>query len=141
MSTPLRRVRGLFGIGLTWGALWAAVGALVVVIVGYVRPADIDPGEGPLVAAAVLGITGFVSGLAFGGLLSVGERRNTLLKLSLIRVALWGTLGAAVVPLLTGVDNSMVFITCPLGATLATLSVALARRAELRDADQSRLLP
>lgn len=140
MSTLLRRARGLFGIALTWGVVWGIAGAVAVGLLGLLRPADIDPGEGPLIAAAVLGLAGAVSGTVFGALLSIGERRKTLLRLSLARVALWGLLGAAVVPLLTGVDDRMVYITCPLGATLAVVSVALARRAELRGADHRKLL-
>ena len=48
------------------------------------------------------------------------------------RVAAWGVVGGALVPLLTDVANSQVIWTSPLGAVLATSALAIARRAERR---------
>jgi hypothetical protein len=124
----VRRIRGAIGIGVKWGVLWAAIGALTVVLIGLFRPGDIDAGEGPSRAAAVFALVGFLSGLGFAGLLSLAERRRTIHELSLARVALWGFLGAALIPILMGADRSMGFITGSLGALFAAASVATARR-------------
>ena len=84
-----------------------------------------------MVATKAGAIFGFVSGVGFGVLLSLAEGRKAIRDLSLRRAALWGMLGTAVFPLLTPVDNGMLFIVCPIGAGLAAASVAVAKRAEL----------
>ena len=128
----LRKLRGMLGVGLTWGTIWAALGVLLGLVVGAIRPQDVDPGETPSRIALILGIAGFISGASFGLMLTLVERGRTLLDVSLARVAVWGAAGAAVVPLLTGVSDSQVMWTCPLGAVLAATSVTIARRAERR---------
>ena len=140
MTTLARRLRGALGIGVTWGVLWAGIGVLLALIVGVVRPDNIDPGEGPGKIAAILGLVGFFAGLGFAGLLSLAEGRRTIHALSLGRVALWGFLGAAALPLLTGADASVGVITGPLGALFATASVAAARRGALRESERPGLL-
>jgi len=134
VGTFLRKCRGILGIGVTWGAVWAAIFAAVSIIVGIVDPASIGAGEGPLSLARIGAMFGFVSGGVFGLLLSFADGRKAIRELSLGRAALWGMLGTAVIPLLTQVDNSMVFIVCPIGAALAAGSVAVAKRAERDDA-------
>jgi hypothetical protein len=91
-------------------------------------------------ARGSFGTVGFLSGAAFGLLLSFGESRKTILNLSLSRVAMWGILGAAAFPLLTTAENELAFIFCPLGATFATASVTIARKAELHAWQQPELL-
>ena len=140
MGDLVRRLRGALGIGVTWGVLWAVIGLVLGVIVGIVSPDQVEPGEGPRKVAAVLGLVGFLSGLGFAGLVFLAERRRTIHELSLGRVALWGVLGAASIPMLTGADPSMGLITGSLGALFATASVATARRGALRGAEQVRLL-
>ena len=140
MTQLIRRLRGALGIGVTWGVLWAAIGLVLGVTVGVVRPEVIGPGEGPGKVAAVLGFVGFLSGLGFAGLFSLAERRRTIQELSLGRVALWGLLGAAAIPLLTGADASVGFITGPMGAVFAATFVATARRGALRGAKPVDLL-
>jgi hypothetical protein len=130
-----RKLRGLLGVGLTWGAIWATIGALIGLIAGVVVPEDIDSGETPSRVALVLGTAGVISGLAFGLALTALERGRSLPNVSLPRVALWGAVGAVAIPLLTPVADSMIVFTCPLGALLAAGSVAIARRAELRRLD------
>jgi len=130
MKQPLRKFLGVMGIGLSWGTVWAAVFATLVLIIGIVRPEDIDPGEGPLVASGIGLVVGFVSGAIFGIILSFAENRKSLRDLALIRVAIWGMVGSAVWPLLTPLPNSMMLILCPLGAVCASVSVAIAKRSE-----------
>lgn len=128
MSKILRSLRGLLGIGLTWGIVWAAVMIAVGMIIEVVDPDSIDPGEEPIVLGAVVGLVGFISGLVFGGLLSMAERQKTISDLSLSRVAMWGILVSAAFPLLAGKDIRMMLFLGPLGAVSALTSVALARR-------------
>jgi len=128
MRTFLRKVRGALGIALTWGAAWALIGAALSLITGVVDPDSIDAGEGPVRIGAIFGVVGAMSGLAFGLVMAFTERRRSLDELSIGRAALWGVVGAAALPLLTTMNNSILIIACPLGAAFAAASVALARR-------------
>jgi hypothetical protein len=128
VSSPLRRLSGFAGLGLWWGLYFASVFGLLFALIGAIRPQDID-GDPPLRAVGIGLLVGFVSGAVFGLILAVAEGRKTLLQLHLTRIALWGIAASATWPLLTGVDNRMVYIFCPLGALWAAVSVALARRA------------
>jgi len=38
MGTLFRRLRGLIGVGVTWGALWAGIGTGIGVVIGIVNP-------------------------------------------------------------------------------------------------------
>ena len=38
MGKLLRRLRGLAGVGITWGAMWAGIGAGIGLIIGIVDP-------------------------------------------------------------------------------------------------------
>jgi len=133
MRTLLRRARGIVGVGLTWGVSWALIGTAVGITIGIVDPDSIDPGESPLMVGALVGIVGFISGAAFSTLLAIAERRKTLRDLSLTRVALWGMLGSAALPLLTTMNNRVMLVTCPLGIAFATVSLLIARRGDSKD--------
>ena len=139
MNRLLRRLRGVLGTGLTWGILWAAIVYTIGVVIGVVDPDSIDPGESPVIMGAITGVVGLVSGVAFSLLLSLAESRRTIRDLSLWRVAMWGVLGSAVFPLMSG-RPQMLLILCSLGAASATASIALARKGELRDLEGPRLL-
>ena len=128
MRAFMRWLRGAVSIGLTWAALWVLIGLVLFTVIRIVHPEDIGPGEGLGKVLPILGLVGLLSGLGFAGLFSLGERRRTLRQLSLGRVALWGLLGSAAIPLLMGTDGSMGWLTGVLGATFAAGSVALARR-------------
>lgn len=133
MRAFLRRCRGAVGISIAWGTVWAAIFAALTVVIGIVDPDSIDPGETVARIAWIGGVFGLVSGAVFSLLLSLAERRKAIRDLSLSRAALWGVVGTAAFPLLTGVADSMVFLVCPIGAALAVASVAVAKRAELGD--------
>lgn len=139
MSNLIRKLRGVISIGLTWGVVWAAIIATIGVVLWIADPSDFEPGESIAEVAAATGFIGLVSGMAFGALLAVTERRRTILDLSPGRAALLGIVGSAALPLLTGLSNDLMLIVCPLGAVFAAASVAIARRAELRDPEQSKL--
>ncbi|MGI8783293.1 MAG: hypothetical protein ACR2L2_06555 [Acidobacteriota bacterium] len=118
MNKPLRKLLGVMGIGLSWGAVWGALFATLVLIIGIVRPEDIDPGEGAVAVSGIGWLVGFVSGVLFGIILSFAEDRKSILDPALSRVAIWGMLGSAAWPLLTAVDDSMMLILCPLGPSV-----------------------
>jgi hypothetical protein len=108
------------------------IGLLLLAVFGVFRPQEIDPGEGPGKVLPILGLVGFLSGLGFAFLLSLAERRTGLHELSLMRVAFWGLLGSAAIPLLLGRDAGNGWVTGPMGAIFATASVAIARRGAAR---------
>lgn len=140
MNRILRKLLGVLAIGLSWGPVWCAFFVTLVLIIGIIRPQDMDPGEGPGIAGKIGLLVGFVSGAVFGVILSFAENRKTLPDLALIRVALWGVVAAAVWPLLTTVDNRMIYILCPLGAACASASVAMARKMDLHAPERSQFL-
>ena len=129
MTTIFRRLRGLVGVGLSWAVLWALVIFAIGSVIGFFDPDSIDAGEEPWrMALTIVAPVGFVSGLLFGGLLMGAEGKKTLRDLSLWRVALWGAIGGAALPLLTGMNDALVFNTVPLGAIASTVMVGLAKR-------------
>ena len=152
MRKLLRKLRGLLGIGLTWGTLWAGIGAAIGAMLGIVSPAGSAWTTSILERAVGMGLYGLVSGVGFGALLSVGEGRKTILHLSPGRAAVWGALGSATVPLLFGwlgafeVGTSAadviwaVFVTGLLGGTFARGAVVIARKAELQALEERGLL-
>ena len=137
MNRFLRKVRGVLGVGLTWGVAWGAIGTLLAVLIGQLFPGSIGPGESRIVLGALIGLVGFVCGVAFSAVLSFAERRKTLAELSLGRAAMWGLIGSSALPLLTTMNNALLLITVPLGVVFATGTVAIARRAERQLAGRS----
>jgi hypothetical protein len=150
MEDDLRRLRGLVGVGTTWGLAWGVIGALIGLVIGVVSPELVGP-------AAVewglgMGAYGLVSGLGFGGLLAYHERRKTVDQLSPTRAAILGVLGAVVVPILFGMLGffelgttaadvlEAMAATAVLGGAFAGGSVALARSAPRVDAGGDRTL-
>jgi hypothetical protein len=127
MRTIGRWLRGALGTGLIWAALWIIIGVLIMTGLWLVDPDEIG-NDGPSHVLPILGIVGFLSGLGFAAMLSLAERRHSFRELSLGRVALWGMLGSAGIPLLMGTDGSTGWLTGTLGALFAAGSVAIARR-------------
>ena len=150
LSRLLRRLRGLTGVGLTWGTLWGTIGAGIGFVLGYMDPFLWQVSNPIIDWAAGMAAYGFVSGVGFGTLLSLGEGSKLLRELSLKRVAIWGILGSAAVPLLflpffeagTSILDIVgaMGVTAMLGGTFAPGAVAVARRAELTAGDEPELL-
>ncbi len=150
LTKLLRRIRGLTGVGITWGALWGLIGAGIGFVLGVIDP-YLWSFENP-VAVWGLGMAayGFVSGIGFGALLSLADGTKVLGELSLRRVAVWGVLGSAAVPLLfvpffgAGTTIAQIAgamgVTAMLGGTFAPGAVAIARRAELAAGRERELL-
>lgn len=133
MNRLFRKLRGMIGMGLTWGVAWAAIFYVIISIVAVVDPPSIDAGEQPAFLAAFGGAFGFISGAVFGLLLSLAEGRRKLLDITPARAAIWGALGAATLPVISGRFDQVMFFS-PIGAAIAAGTVAIARRAERRAA-------
>jgi len=141
MDGLLRKLRGMLGVGLTWGVGWAIVMFIIGSIIGVVDPDSIDAGEEPWRIAGLVGAVGFISGAVFAAILSSAERRKSIRELSVPRAVLWGALGGAALPLLTTMNDVVIFNTAPLGAIFAASTIAIARRAALREPEEAELLP
>lgn len=150
--TVLRWLRGLMGVGVSWGALWGVIGAGIGFVLGWLDPTLWQFSNPAVVWGLGMGAYGVVSGLGFGGLLSMREGSKTVGELSLPRVAVWGVLGSMAVPLLFGALGTFdagttmgdivgaMLVTGSLGGTFASGSVAIARRAEIAPSDERHLL-
>ncbi len=152
MKRFLRRLRGLLGVGLTWGALWSVIGAGVGIAIGIVAP-EVWELTNPILKWTVgMGLYGLVSGVGFGGLLALREGRKTIFDVSLRQATILGIVGAAAVPLLFGALGAFevgtttaevlgaILVTGVLGGTFAPAAIAIARRAELRAGEDRKLL-
>ena len=152
MTRLVRRLRGLLGVGVTWGALWSVIGAGIGLVIGIVAPEVWDVSNPILRWTVGMGLYGLVSGVGFGSLLALRESRKTALDIPLGRAAIWGVAGAVAVPLLFGAVGTFevgtttaevlgaILVTGALGGTFAPAAIAIAQRAELRAADDSKLL-
>ena len=136
MSGWLRRIRGAVGMGLTWAAAWFAAGLALLLIVGP------DAADVPFPLG--FGALGFLSGVAFSGVLGVVEGRRRFDQMSLPRFAAWGGVGGLV---LSGIftwvvaavagERLEIVVLGPVfalaGAACAAGSLALAGSAEDRE--------
>jgi len=85
MMKLLRSLRGAIGMGVTWALAWFAAGFLLNPIIGPVGD------DVPL--PIVCGMFGFMSGVAFSGVLKLVAGRRRFDELSLGSFAGWGGLG------------------------------------------------
>jgi hypothetical protein len=152
MEDDVRRLRGLLGVGTLWGFAWAVIGAVLGVAIGVLSP-DVWLWSNPIIEWALgMGVYGFVSGVGFGGLLAFRESRKSLDELSPARAAVWGVLGAVLVPVLFGMLGAFELgttsldvleamgMTALLGGTFAGGSVAIAQSARRLEAGEDALL-
>jgi hypothetical protein len=150
MRKWLRRIRGAIGMGLTWAAGWAPIGAVVGVALHEVLPASpIGLASVVVLNATTFAALGLIGGTAFGAVLRLAEGHRRFHQLSLPRFASWGAVGGvllggmAVAAGLWGagfgpLGTSMVGAATLLGGVSATGTLVLARRAHgrgLLDAD------
>jgi hypothetical protein len=135
MNIYVRKLRGVTGISLLWGAVWAVLFTLLLYLLQIFLPVDGDVGT--IRMMVIIAQVGFISGSIFGVLLSCAENGKAIHNLSLGRATLWGVLAAAVFPVLTGRANQT-FWTCTFGAIVALILVTLARTAARREAHQTR---
>lgn len=116
-------------MGLTWAFAWSLVGTIPRWILGYNPDAPFP---------IILGVLGFIGGIAFSGVLMLAERRHRLDQVTLRRFAGWGAVGGLV---LSGVfakiaslsAANLLLVAPTLAAACAVCasgSLAVARRAE-----------
>jgi hypothetical protein len=99
MRTLLRRIRGIVGMGLTWSMVWALAGAAYGVTAVFVYD-DLTPLADVVFPSSISWATyGFALGSLFACVLAVGERRRSLEQLATRRMALWGGIAGALLPL------------------------------------------
>lgn len=91
MTKWLQRARGAIGIGLTWAAGWAPIGALTgwgtATVLGF--PIGVVTTN----YAVLFAVLGFIGGTIFSTVLSLAEGRRSFEQLSLPRFVAWGALG------------------------------------------------
>ncbi len=128
------RVATLSAVGLIWGVLWVALAIIAGTLIGFIDPADIGPGEEPLVLAPMIGLVGFACGLVFAALVATVEKRQAIFDAPLARICAWGMLVCAALPFIAGKGLPEILVTIPLGALSAITSVASLRRWTVRTA-------
>lgn len=137
LSPTLRRVRGAFGLALTWAVTWAVaagitgglVSSVLLLLRGRIPPVGMLIGAFALAGA----ISGFVSGAGFALLLTTSARRRTLDDLNPVQFGLLGAIPAAVFGWLLFHEAALAFIATGFGFVAATGSLVLARRANDRE--------
>ena len=145
MKQWLKRARGAFGMGVIWAVVWAPVAVLIGTQI--IDPTDAMDEMWWMVGA----IPGFLSGVVFSAVLSRVARRQRIDDLSVARVGAWGALAGLLVGILPFVlgDSggrpeiflATVVITSitMLSAASAAASLAMAQRAQKRDALNDRV--
>mgnify|MGYP001205398460 CR=1 FL=1 len=129
MMRLLRLLRGAVGMGLTWAWAWFGAGMILNLIVG--------PGVDDVPRPIRFGMLGFLSGVAFSGVLGAIAGRRRLDQMSLGRFAAWGAIGGlllSVMLVVTAGPGGESLLLLPVfalaGAGSAAGTLALARKAE-----------
>jgi hypothetical protein len=142
MRQWLQRIRGAVGMGLTWAAGWAPIGAVVGAVLHVLLPGT-PIGLGSVVAlnATTFAVLGFVGGTIFATTLRLTEGHHRFDELSLPRFAGWGAVGGLILGAVAvtaglwgagfgSLGAAMMGAATLLGAGSAAGSLALARRAD-----------
>ena len=139
MRRWLQRIRGAVGLGLTWAAGWAPIGAVVGVVLHVVIPgAPVSLGTVVALNATTFAVLGFVGGTIFAGILGLTGGQRRFEELRMAGFAAWGAIGGtllgsvAVMADLWGagfglIGAGMMGAAALLGAASAAGSLALAR--------------
>ena len=141
MKELLRRIRGAFGMGLTWAAGWMPVGALLGLGLWVVFSGPAGLVRAVWLNAQLFGALGFVGGSLFSAVVRLREGRRRFDELSLPRFTAWGAAGGLILgglavaagfwgPGLQPIDTLIVSVATLLGAGSAAGTLALARMAE-----------
>jgi len=126
----MRRIRGAFGMGLTWALAWFAAGMALLLVVGP------DAADVPFPLG--FGMLGFFAGATFSGVLGLVDGRRRFDQLSIPRFAGWGAVGgllfSGIFVLAAGLGVGVLVVLPPVfalsSAACAAGSLALARKAE-----------
>ena len=130
LSNWMRRIRGAFGMGLTWALAWFAAGMALLLVVGP------DAADVPFPLG--FGMLGFFAGATFSGVLGLVDGRRRFDQLSIPRFAGWGAVGgllfSGIFVLAAGLGVGVLVVLAPVfslsSAVCAAGSLALARSAE-----------
>ena len=130
MNSWMRRIRGAFGMGLTWALAWFAAGMALLLVVGP------DAADVPFPLG--FGLLGFLAGVTFSGVLGLVEGRRSFDQMSIPRFAGWGAVGgvifSGVFVAVAGLGGAVLLVLAPVFAlsssACAAGSLALARKAE-----------
>jgi len=126
----MRRIRGAFGMGLTWALAWFAAGMALLLVIGP------DAADVPFPLG--FGLLGFFAGATFSGVLGLVDGRRRFDQLSIPRFAGWGAVGgllfSGIFVLVAGLGGNVLLVLAPVfalsSAACAAGSLALARKAE-----------
>ena len=129
MSNWMRRIRGAFGMGLTWALAWFGAGMALLLVIGP------DAADVPFPLG--FGMLGFFAGATFSGVLGLVDGRRRFDQLSIPRFASWGAVGgllfSGIFVLVAGLRVDVLLVLAPVfalsSAACAAGSLALARRA------------
>ena len=130
MSKWMRRIRGAFGMGLTWALAWFAAGMALLLVVGP------DAADVPFPLG--FGMLGFFAGATFSGVLGLVDGRRRFDQLSIPRFAGWGAVGgllfSGIFVLVAGLGVGVLLVLAPVfalsSAACAAGSLVLARKAD-----------
>ena len=130
MNNWMRRIRGAFGMGLTWALAWFAAGMALLLVIGP------DAADVPFPLG--FGMLGFFAGATFSGVLGLVDGRRSFDQLSFPRFAGWGAVGgllfSGIFVLIAGLGVNVLAVLAPVfglsSAACAAGSLALARKAE-----------
>jgi hypothetical protein len=155
----LRRLRAILAFATLWATVWGVVGFMLGLVTWLRFSGARHPAFGlfmwGIVSAIPFVVLGALCGGGFAALISRAERDRTISDLSFRRTALWGGLGG-VLPLLAfggfwGLTTGHALNAVPdlvyaaifgaVGAALASVSLAAARRAQLEAPDAAARLP
>jgi hypothetical protein len=133
----LRRIRGTIGMGLTWAVAWGAVGGVPRWLFGFNTDAPFP---------IVFGVLGFIAGVIFSGILMLTEGRRGFDQMRLSRFAVWGAVGgfllSAIFTRIASLGWADALAIAPTfavaGAICGSASLALARRASMRELPDNR---
>ena len=145
-----RRLRGILGLGATWGVAFSALSlSLVAIGVATTSMPIVQFGVGDYLAMGIRGfLAGGLAGSVFAALVARRERGRSLSGMSDERMALWGFLGGAPVPWVAVALSGMqgvplgAFVTASVlygvvGGSLGVATIRVARRApELSATDE-----
>lgn len=106
MTQWLQRLRGAFGMGTLWSAIWTVVGSAIVLWPGGVT-------GHPFMAfflgfVAQFTVLGFLGGVTFSLVVSLLEGRSSFREMTLARFAAWGACGGFMMWALSGAVGSTV---------------------------------
>lgn len=139
LHTVFRRLRGILSLALIWALVWLPTGVVLGWALGWTGHSLTL--RAPMWYLAVWTLLGASSGAIFALLLATLERRRTLDQLSARRLATWGAVAGAALPVVVSLvivsvvsdlslasDAPLVFVLMALLSTCAWGTLKIAQR-------------